>query len=139
MQVFPFKEYGCFAMVYLWYVSKRGKLPDTASGIMVELLKMEYRAVLTESIPPIEDNCYVNNPDAIAKWFGIKVREPVRKEGPSYICEPGEEELLVFKYESYIHATAGDGRGRVTYDPLGYSNTVRLGRLESKRIITWTR
>lgn len=139
MQTFPFAESGCFAMSYMWYISKRGKLPDSPLGITVELLQMIMTYDIRGEVPPIDDQCYVHNPDALAQWFGVKVLKPTRFEDPFYVCETGEEEILVFRHGEYVHACGGNGEGEVTYDPLGYSRTVKYGHLESKRIIQWER
>lgn len=137
MQVFPFKDNGCFAMSALWYVAMRGKLPGTASGIMMEIMKMQLNAVTHNIVPAISADCYVNSYDRVAQWFGIKVYKPARHESSKYICKGNEEEILVYVHNNFTHAVVGNGYGIVTYDPLGYSKTVQFGYLDSKRIISW--
>jgi hypothetical protein len=59
----------------------------------------------------------------------------VSKEAPDYQAKPGELEVLRFERDTGIsHFVAGDGSGRVAFDPYGDSRTVREGVLASKRI-----
>jgi hypothetical protein len=57
----------------------------------------------------------------------------VSKEGASYKTAANEYEVLVFKAK-FTHFVAGDGTGKVVYDPLGNSNTVATGSIVEKRI-----
>ncbi len=65
----------------------------------------------------------------------------VRKEGPLYVCQPGEFEIQRWERPTpkaiYSHFVRGfgDGTKRVKYDPLGNSRTVAEGQLVSKRIL----
>ena len=61
------------------------------------------------------------------------------KEGAGYAPLDGEFEILRFERPTpkviYTHFVVGDGRGGVAYDPLGKSETVEHGTLQSKRIL----
>jgi hypothetical protein len=74
----------------------------------------------------IVKECFINDP---AKLLGLmtKKRWKVKKESPEYKAEPSEREVLHYVYR-IGHFVLPD------YDPYGDSETVRKGRLESKRI-----
>jgi len=59
-----------------------------------------------------------------------------RHETPDRMCKEGEFEILDWfnPQRGKRHFTAGNGRGYVTYDPMGESLTVKEGFLRSKRI-----
>jgi hypothetical protein len=137
LQVLPMAKNGCFLMSALWFISKRGKLPGMSSAINIELLKMLYKACSYPGGTTIRSDCYVKSYDRLAQWFGVVVIEPVRYEDDEYVCRPHEEEILEWENNGVTHATAGDGYGRVTYDPLGYWVQRYSARLVNKRIITW--
>ena len=66
----------------------------------------------------------------------------MHKEGPLYVCKPGEFEVQRWERPTpkmiYSHFVRGYGDGsiRVKYDPLGSSKTVAEGKLVSKRIFS---
>lgn len=90
-------------------------------------------------------DCYIKYPEEIFGHIGIDVVYEGHQP-KDYQCENNQIEILCFirtywsrvkhKYINYKHFTAGNGRGIVTYDPMGVSNAVRFGELESKRIFT---
>ena len=61
------------------------------------------------------------------------------KEGAGYAPMSGEFEVLRYERPTpkviYSHFVVGDGQGGVAYDPLGKSETVEHGTLQSKRIL----
>ncbi len=67
-----------------------------------------------------------------ANWY-------YHKEGPGYQPMVGEFEILRYERPTpkliYSHFVVGDGQGGVAYDPLGKSETVEHGTLQSKRIL----
>jgi hypothetical protein len=89
----------------------------------------------------MRDNCYILSPGSILRYLGVAVDYAGKRDGPSPCCR-GEYEILCFrrsyikngKQVSYKHFVVGDGLGHVAYDPIGMSNAVKHGHLESKRI-----
>jgi hypothetical protein len=75
-------------------------------------------------------------PGKILMMAGLKARYNNRHDLPHITCRNNQFEILKFKYENLTPFVCGDGFGIVTYDPWGESNTVRFGRLDSKRIFT---
>ena len=126
-----YHKWGCYMMVLFWFVVLKKKYPlDT---ILIEELTQVF-----ELGGYIKSDLYVNNPDKILQHFGINV--VTRKENPYYTCTENEFETLVFKAYNpvkgkyWYHRVAGNGKGIVTYDPIGYSRAVKYGKLISKRI-----
>jgi hypothetical protein len=87
------------------------------------------------------ENCYILKPDALISMIYDDREWLVRKEGPFYLCENNEFEVLRFEWPTpakiYSHFVVGDGKGHIHWDPLGDSNTVRNGELVSKRIFRY--
>lgn len=77
-------------------------------------------------------DCFISYPEQAMKHLTKREWE-VRKEDKNYIAKDKEFEILRFVYE-YGHFVMGDGKGNAVYDPLGNSNSVSFGRIESKRI-----
>lgn len=75
-------------------------------------------------------NCFVEDWDEAFRLCGLPVQYTGRHEAPDYVCAHDEIEILRFPG----HFVAGDGRGNVTYDPMGQSSAVKTGPLESKRV-----
>ena len=88
--------------------------------------------------PIMDKDCYINDPPALLK-LAIGGEWAVRHELADYIPVEGEREILRFERvitgATLSHFVVGDGKGKVAYDPLGKSQTVRLGKLVSKRIV----
>ena len=120
-------SFGCYFMSILFHCNKRLNLMFSA-GIIEGI----YREVINKGY--MEKDCYIKNPSAIFKHLGLKVRFTEAHEPPDRDCAENEIEILAFKYKTYTHFVVGDGYGHVAFDPLGMSNSVRLGRLHSKRI-----
>jgi hypothetical protein len=86
----------------------------------------------------MKPDCYINDPASLltlvagGSWS-------VRHETADYMPVEGEMEILRFERvttgATLSHFVVGDGKGKVAYDPLGNSQTVRLGKLVSKRIV----
>lgn len=89
------------------------------------------------SLPAVESDLFVNDPNVVHELLGFHVTGRVRKEPIGYQCKPGELEYLWFynPKTKFHHMVNGDGHGRVVGDSLGRSITVRDGYLESKRVI----
>lgn len=86
----------------------------------------------------VDEDCFVKNPSAVLS-LATGGTWSVRHEGPTYVPKAGEMEILRFErkatLKTYAHFVVGDGRGNVSYDPLGKSMTVQAGTLQSKRIL----
>lgn len=86
----------------------------------------------------VREDCYILDPAAImhllygGKWTWWK-------EDADYEPKDGEFEILRFERSTpariYSHFVLGDGQSGVGYDPLGDSQTVAHGELQSKRIL----
>ena len=91
----------------------------------------------------IGEECFVNDPASLAAIAGVNVHS-VYKADNSIIPGPNGFELLHFHRDAdtpkgmgnavHDHFVAGDGHGKVAFDPLGKSFTVQYGYLKSKRI-----
>ena len=65
---------------------------------------------------------------------GMPVKYTNTHEPPSRIAETDELEILYYRWgKDAGHFVAGQD-GLVAYDPMGMSNSVQLGELQSKRI-----
>jgi hypothetical protein len=88
--------------------------------------------------PIMDKDCYINDPSALLK-LAVGGEWKVRHELADYMPTDGELEILRFERvitgATLSHFVVGDGKGKVAYDPLGKSQTVRLGKLVSKRIV----
>lgn len=124
------KESGCSLMSIFFFVNKFTNYPFDIETILA--LGDQFRK-----------HGYVSEEFFIQDWEGcfnffpkINVIYTNRHEDPSRICKPREFEILQwYNPETGLkHFTSGDGRGHVTYDPLGESITARDGFLSSKRI-----
>jgi len=82
-------------------------------------------------------DCFLEFPHRVLEAYTGNVYE-VFKAPISYIALDGEVEVLRFERPTtaqlYSHFVLGNGEGRVEYDPLGDSQTVKQGKLASKRI-----
>jgi hypothetical protein len=107
---------------------------EAATGKRIDAVEV-YEAAVKLSL--MHEDCYMVNPARIMeimtgqKWTG--------RHGPSDY-RPGPGEVMVMRYEhkttskTFTHFVIVDDRGNVKYDPLGASNTVRLGQPVSSRI-----
>lgn len=89
----------------------------------------------------MEDNCYVKDPAKIMCLLTGK-QWSVTKEDKLYKAAPGE--VVILRYERTVtramkqevmgHFVLSASDGSIAYDPYGSSETVRSGRLISKRV-----
>ena len=123
------QKHGCYLMCLLWYANKFTNMslsPEMINGGMWNLLVK--RGWMT-------DKAYIMDPEAILDWCGVKATYSGKHETPDVFCGEREFEILYWKHpEVGGHFTAGDGKGRVTYDPWGISRAATEGALLSKRI-----
>jgi hypothetical protein len=86
----------------------------------------------------IDEECTILRPNALLDFLEypatIVIENGTHKLPPGRDCSKIETEILYFRYDGQGHFVRGDGRGDVTYDPWGFSNAVKHGRLVSKRI-----
>lgn len=73
------------------------------------------------------------------KWECIKAGEghPLPL---NYVLKSGEREVLRYEYTDdkgvvHAHFVSGDGRGGVSFDPMGVSESVQHGKMVSRRIL----
>lgn len=85
--------------------------------------------------------CFIQDPVAILGWAGINadvvMMNGTHKLPPSYVLGPDEYEILLFQVDgsSYGHFVSGPYDGvRVGFDPWGLSDSVKNGRVKSKRV-----
>ncbi len=131
-------EFGCCFMSLLWLIDNKKQLGIyTHEGVTSIFKQAKVDKVLG-------DECFVQNPQGLCDYF-INAGKIQYKgwQASNYKCTEHEMEQLVFHWEEkgYTHFVAGDGTGKVAYDPINYgnqgSNTVKYGYLESKRIYQW--
>jgi len=117
---------GCYFMSILYHGSQetaQSFSPSDIRKLKKEAVKKGY----------MREDCYVLDPDGIFELTGLKTQYSDRHESPDYTCSIDEIEILYFRWEEYGHFVAGK-MGAVIYDPMGQSNSVQLGTLQSKRI-----
>ena len=126
--------YGCYWMALLWHVVRIRRL-----SIDPEWLERRYDRHV--KMGWIRENCFVLNPTAVLRDVGLKtetVTDPLLEEPwklrPSYLCKDNEIEILKWTNGENHHFTAGNGYGRITYDPMGISRTASQGIITSKRV-----
>lgn len=119
-------ENGCYFMSLLFLAGqKTGQSFHTAD---ITRIKSE-----AEGLNYLRHDCYVLNPAGILSLAGLPATYTNRHEPPSRETSDDEIEVLYYRYEQYGHFVAGH-KGKVSYDPMGMSNSVQLGELKSKRI-----
>lgn len=123
---------------------KAGKAEDP-----VEVEAIYHSAVMTGIVGKevwkdgvLVDGCFVQDPVALFNLCGVRVGS-VAKLGADYKAKPEEIEIQLWhrdadtpkgmKNAAHDHFVLADA-GKVVYDGLGQSNTVRYGFLKSKRI-----
>ena len=82
----------------------------------------------------MDDECYINDADAIFMELGLHTRFHDKHEDAWILCRDDEIEILRYQIGHWKHFVAGDGHGHVAYDPMGASRAVREGELRDKRI-----
>ena len=124
----PFRSWACYFQSILAANEKVGMPAKTA----VETLKL-YFELWNEGA--IDNETTILKPDAICQKLGgyLKFMGKYPKE---YRPASDEIEILDFYHEGtgVTHFVLGDGNGRCEWDPWLNSNTVRNGKLRSKRI-----
>ena len=130
---------GCHIMVPLWYANKLYNVQLSPALIDSMVLYLQQTLSKRNDLPCIAYDLAVNDHDSIADYFGIPVIKDARFAPTTYRCAEGEYEILLWRHGAYSHATAGNGSGVVTYDPLGESHTVAQGVQTAKIILTWGR
>lgn len=129
-------ESGCYALCLM-------HVGETATGKTVDPIRVVAAAMKTiaKDAPGktiLAPDIFVNSPAALVS-IAVGGKWDVRHEGAEYIAKPDEREIMRYErvdgMKVYSHFVVGDGLGRVLWDPLGESRTVREGKLVSKRIV----
>lgn len=115
-------EYGCYFLSIV-------HIAENITGRRIDAIAAYIDAFERKMI---DNEATVLNPGAVISML-TGGKYTVRHEGSTYKTAPNEYEVLVFKAK-FTHYVAGDGTGRVSYDPLGNSNTVATGSIVEKRI-----
>lgn len=134
-------KWGCYFMSVLWHAEqKRQKMFHADEIISI------YRACMTTGVIGKEvykdgvlvDGCFVNDPISLFQVAGVRVASVIKMDA-KYKAGKDELELLCFhrpdgpSNKEHTHFVAGKD-GKVIWDPIDNSNTVRFGYLKSKRI-----
>ena len=123
------QEEGCYLMCILWFANKFTNMQIEPSSVSDGMYTLFMRHGW------MNERCRILDPEAMLNWCGVDCVYTDRHETPSRMCDKREFEILYWKHPEYGgHFTAGDGRGRVTYDPWGVSKAATEGALISKRI-----
>ena len=121
-------KYGCYFMCILWFANKyRHIILDTTyiTDFYHECVRHGH----------MDADCYIHKPDDLFRNQQLYAVYTGKHESPDKPCARGQIEILRWETpKGSPHFVAGDGAGHVTYDPMGVSRTVRIGKLESKRI-----
>lgn len=84
----------------------------------------------------INDDCYVKNPDKIIEFLSGKKASTVKTNNLNCALKENAFAVGCYKWNAHSHFVLLDKTKKVEYDPLGASNTVKNGRLDSLRVIT---
>lgn len=118
-------EYGCYFLSIIRAAEKRTGQSVNPIAAYCDMQAKGYLGA----------HCFMEKPDAmLSELAGAPFS--VRRESKFYRAKGGEIEVLRYEWKHGGHFVLGDGRGQVAYDPLGESNTVKYGTLESKRIFS---
>ncbi len=120
------KKNGCYFMSILFLAGQKSCQSFHTEDIMRikdEAIKKGY----------LKKDCFVDDPEGIFSLAGLPVQYTDTHEPPSRIAESDELEILYYRWSKDGHFVAGKD-GLVAYDPMGMSNSVQLGELQSKRI-----
>ena len=137
----PFlKEWGCYFCSLLRIVEEQtgkkfGAQETRAIYIASMMTGIISKEVYDENGKPL-DGCTVLDPDTLIHIAGGK--GTVRKvDGSGYQVATGESQVLRFHNPrtGFAHFVVGDGKGKVKWDPLESSVTVREGQIVDQRII----
>lgn len=121
-------ESGCYFLSIVFLAEEILKKPLNPIALYFEFLEKKY----------ITEDCFVSSPEKIFSEL-VHKRYMVAKETVEYKVKENEYEILRFEYKPstmslMAHFVVGNGLGEVEYDPYGDSQTVKNGRLISKRI-----
>lgn len=109
-------------------------LAETATHERIDAVE-QFMLALSQGF--IRQDCFVVSPALILSEL-TGIRWGMKKTTADYAAGPDELEILRFERQDVGaligHFVAGDGKGRVAYDPYGDSRTVRDGALISKRV-----
>ena len=130
---------GCHIMVPLWYANKLYNVQLSPEIIDTMVRYLQQTLSKRNGLPCITSTLLVNDHDAIGEYFGMPIIKEARFDSIKYLCASGEYEMILWRHGAYSHATAGNGNGVVTYDPLGESFSVANGVQSAKIILTWGR
>lgn len=118
-------EYGCYFLSLVHMAEKiTGKRID-AVEVFVRVLEKKW----------VDEEATLLDPASVLGYM-TGLNFTVRKDSEQYLPRQNEYEILQFVNGSYTHFVLGDGKGYVSYDPLGNSRTVAQGKCMSKRIFT---
>ena len=130
--------FGCYFTSLLYHAEKRLKR-DVKSDEVLSIFKAAKQTGI------IGKDCLVQDPVALLHIVGVRVGSVV-KAGPLVVPSAIGFEILHFHRDAdtpkgqgnsvHDHFVAGDGTGKVIFDPLGKSNTVKYGHLQDKRIFS---
>ena len=123
------QEYGCYFMSLLWFVNKYTNFRLDCS--VINNLYDSLQDVKHNGLSIIDENCYINNSTLILKTLGLCADYTGVHESKDYICKDSEFEILCLNNGKMNHFVAGDGKGNITYNPMGVSEGFKL---KSKRI-----
>ena len=123
-------EEGCYFLSLVW-------LAEQETGRNVDAMALFGEAVAKGWMG---DDCYMKKPaEMMGALLGRKCA--IRKSWNfSEVLAENQRDIWCYKREAvgvtYYHFVAMDKGGNVAYDPLEDSNTVRLGKPYSRRILT---
>ena len=131
------REQGCYFMSILFFINKFTNTQWTGNKINQFYRTMVHiGAIMADAdfTTVSDDDSTIIDPDKIFLMKGCNVRYNNRHDPPDYVCNDNEFEILKLVYQGKAHFVCGDGKGNVTYDPWGESETAKKGYLHSKRI-----
>ena len=102
----------------------------TPREVQVRLIDMVHLGV-------IDRDFYIKSWNNLFSFLGIDIK--IRKENFSYLCKPGEEEIIRLQKttngKEYEHFVPGDGAGHYSYDSLGRRAAQKDYEIHDKWII----
>ena len=142
-------KFGCYYTSILWHAEQlRCKMISRDEYLDIYRAAMMTGIISKEKVENgvLVDGCTVLDPLALFDLAGYSKFRSVSKSPPGELPPPKGIEILVFHRDAdfpkgmgnkpHTHFVAGNGKGQVAFDPLGQSNTVKHGFLQSKRIFS---
>jgi len=130
--------FGCYFTSVLYHAEVR-------TGLVFDVDRVLSIFTAAKKVGILVEECYVQDPVGLATLAGILVQS-VEKADINAIPDIRGFELLHFHRAAdtpagmdnamHDHFVAGDGHGKVAFDPLGKSFTVQYGYLQNKRIFS---